>query len=168
MCHSPKKKSSEKVFSLHVPAREVNYSLCKSRDVFSAYNCKLSPKRSSEGGRGRDGDLSSVYFSPFVNNGDVNCGRFDRAFERAVTTVTFTRDVSRSLRLPPFMTLSWMGHPAESKKRGKREWYKVIWINPWFASSELSFEGGPGCRAVSLSLRSNELLRETGYAKETL
>lgn len=55
--------------------------------------------------KGGKGTYPVFIFSSSFNNGDVNCGRFDRAFERAVTTVTFTRDVSRSLRLPPFMTL---------------------------------------------------------------
>lgn len=99
-----KKKFFEKVFSLHVQSSEVNYSLRLSRCFLRVQLQIIHEAISGVEGRGPL-PVRRRYFSLFVNNGDVNCGRFDRAFERAVTTVTFTRDVSRSLRLPPFMTL---------------------------------------------------------------
>lgn len=80
-----------------------------TRATFSPRTIAKYPRKRASGGEGRRrkerGPVPRHYFSPFVNDVDVNCGRFDRAFERAVTTVTFTRDVSRSLRLPPFKTL---------------------------------------------------------------
>ena len=163
--HTPKKKYSKKYFrcmyKLHA---------CNSRDVFSAYNCKLFPKWSCEGGGGgrRGGGRRPVlprYFSPFVNNGDVNCRRFDRAFERAVTTatVTFTRDVSRSLRLPPFKTLM---NGTSCRVEEKREtWVIQGNMDKHSVRIELSFEGGP-VLGLPLFGRVN-FLRERGYAKET-
>jgi len=101
MCHhSPKKNSSKSIFVACTIERGKLQSATLA--MFSPCTIANYPRKWSSAGM--EGDQRR-YFSPFVNNGDVNCGRFDRAFERAVTTVTFTRDVSRALRLPPFMTL---------------------------------------------------------------
>jgi len=143
MSSHSEKKIFKKVFSLHVQITCLQLSWC-----FLRVQLQIIPEviMRGRGGGGRRGGRRPVlprYFSPFVNNGDVNCRRFDRAFERAVTTatVTFTRDISRSLRLPPFKTLM---NGTSCRVEEKREtWVIQGNMDKHSVRIELSFEGGP-------------------------
>lgn len=135
-------------------------------DVFSDVQTQIIPKRFL-----LRSDLAIVTFLLLLT---MEMSRRRRAEVRSRThsntvtvIVTFTRDGGRSLRLPPFKTVSWMGHPVEPNRRtGKRETWAIQGNTDKTLGSPLHW---PSTMSLFLrSLRSNPLAkcRQQDMAKE--
>lgn len=161
-----RKNSLKKYFHRTIGTHELNCSLANlaalpARCILATFSPRTIanyPETIFEG-------ILRPYFPPFVNNGDVNCGDDSKAFERAVTMVTFTRNVSRSVTITVFQDSHEWDILSGRRKEGnaKREWYKAM------LDKCLRVESPPRERSIYLGLSSLEWtpLRNaaTGYAK---